>query len=129
MIKNINLKGKDVPCACNALTPFLYTEIFHEDFMRVIIGFRGFSGKGVDDMTDDDIGELTKRSTAFAKMAFVMAKQYEIKEAAKLMTLSEVDFFTWLSEIEPQAFQAPDVMTSIISLWQGNTETTAQQKN
>lgn len=129
MLKIINMKGKDVTCACNALTPFLYTQIFHEDFMRVIIGFRGFAGKDAKNLSDDDIAELTKRSQAFAKLAFIMAKQAELKDAAKLTALTDLDFYTWLSEIEPQAFQAPEVMSSIIGLWQGNSETTATAKN
>jgi len=141
MKKIINFKGQDVTLASNALTPFLYTQIFHEDFMRVIVGFRGVASKhsktnengesvvDVDGMTDDEIAELTKRSESFAKMAFIMAKQAEIGEAARLVNLDTIDFYEWLSEIEPQAFGSADVISGILELWNGNSKTTTNQKN
>lgn len=129
MKKNVNLKGKTIECACNALTPFLFTQIFHEDFLRAIIGFRGYAGKDANILTDDEVAELSKRTEVFSKLCFVMAKQAEIKDAKALMDLSIADFYIWLSDIEPQAFSDAEVMTVLLALWQGNTDTTVESKN
>lgn len=129
MKRTINLKNKSVECACNALTPFLFTQIFHEDFLRAIVGFRGYAGKDTNTLTDDEVAELTKRTEVFSKLAFIMAKQAEIKDAKALMDLSLVDFYEWLSDIEPQAFSDAVVMTELLALWQGNSNTTVESKN
>ena len=129
MQKMLNISGKDTLCACNALTPYLYTQIFGKDFLSQVTGMRSFSGKKTEDMTEADIAEITKRSLTFGEIAFVFAKQAEIKEAAELVKLTKTDYFNWLSDKEPGTFTDARLMADLLALWSGNTTTTTESKN
>lgn len=129
MQKTINIGGKDTLCTCNALTPYLYTQIFRKDFLTQIMGFRNMAGKTAETINDNDVSEISKRTAAFAEMAFVFAKQAEIKTAAELVKLTEIDFYNWLANFEQGAFMNAETMTEILSLWQGNTAGTTESKN
>lgn len=82
MYKDITIGSKTVGMAANALSPYLYKIVFHEDFLRAI----------QKDDPDPDI---------FVKMGFIFMKQAEVKDLSKLTKLNENDFYKWVQEYEP----------------------------
>lgn len=122
MKNEITIDNKTFEMASNALTPILYRQIFKKDFLREITGFKSLKGKKADDYTEDDIDNFSRRSEAFSRIAFVMAKQAEISVAAELVKLTELDYLTWLSDFKNQAFTDAEVLTKILAIWQGNAE-------
>lgn len=82
MYKDVTIGSKTVGMAANALSPYLYKIIFHEDFLKQV-------------QKDDPDPDL------FVKMGFVFAKQAEVNDLAKLTKFSETDFFKWLQDFEP----------------------------
>ena len=77
----VKIGGKDVGMVANAASPYIYKQIFHEDFLQKL--------QASEPETD-----------LFQRMGFVMAKQYEMSELSDLMKLSEEDFFGWLMGFE-----------------------------
>lgn len=130
MKKIIRIGEQEIDCISNALTPFLYTEIFKKDFMIMIASFLKFKGKKREEYTPEDLAFVSKRTSMFAEICFVYAKQAEETDVSKLVALDRNDFFAWLSTIEKaNAFTDSEVINSIIELWIGNIETTTDSKN
>ena len=122
MRRNIIIADKALTMASNAFTPILYRQIFKKDFLREITGFQSLRGKAAKDYTEDDIEVFTSRADAFSRIAFVMTKQAEIEKAADLVKLTTADYFDWISDFENGVFNDATVLSSILSLWQGNAE-------
>lgn len=128
MKKIINVGNKQLECACNAFTPFLYTEIFGKDFLKVVVSFRTYVGKDTENMSDDDVSDITGKTKTFSEMLFVMNKQHQIEKANDLMKLTKADYFDWLMEFEQGDINV-GVMSDVLSLWQGQTKTNVESKN
>ena len=130
MKNEIKIGDKDVVLVANALTPFAYTEIFKKDFLRVLMSFKSLQGKDPNEYTDDDLGFVVARSSAFAEIAFVMAKQGEGKTAAQLINYTRADFLEWLASFEEtNAFLSGEVLGAVLATWQGQATGTAESKN
>lgn len=76
----VKIGTEEVGMVANAASPYIYKNIFHEDFLLKLQAKE----------PDADL---------FQKMAFVMAKQADMK-LDELMSLSEKDFFEWLTQYE-----------------------------
>lgn len=77
----IDIGGKEVAMEANALSPYVYRQLFHEDFLT----------------------ETQKEPPApdlFQKMGFVMAKQAEHLGTAELMKLTIDSFYEWLMQFD-----------------------------
>lgn len=130
MKNEIKIGDKDVCLVANALTPFAYTEIFKKDFLRVLMSFKSLGGKDPSEYTDDDLGFVVSRSSAFAEIAFVMSMQGEGKTAAQLINYTRADFLEWLASFEDtSAFMSGEVLGAILATWQGQATGTAESKN
>lgn len=130
MKNEIKIGDKDVVLVANALTPFVYTEIFKKDFLRVLMSFKTLEGKDQNEYTDDDFGFVLARSASFTEIAFVMAMQGAGKTAAQLVNLSRVDFLTWVSEFDdPNAFLSGEVLNTVLATWQGQAVGGVEAKN
>jgi len=122
MNKEITIGKKTLKMASNALTPILYRQIFKKDFLKEITGLISLKDKKAKDYTEQDINDVTSRSEAFGRLAFVMAKQSELEKASELVKLTEIDYFEWLSNFDAQSFTNASTMTEILKLWKGNAE-------
>ena len=128
MKKIINVGNKQIECACNALTPFIYTEVFGRDFLKVVVSFRTYANKDANNFSDDEMSDITVKTRAFSEMLFVMNKQHQIEKANDLMKLTKADYYDWLSEFEQGDFGI-NVMSDVLSLWQGQADTKVEAKN
>ncbi len=128
MKKIINVGNKQLECACNALTPFIYTEVFGKDFLKVVVSFRTYAGKDTNSFTEDEMSDITIKTRAFSEMLFVMNKQHQIGNADDLMKLTKTDYYNWLADFEQGDFGV-EVMSDVLSLWQGQTKTNVESKN
>jgi len=122
MFRTIKIDEKDIPMASNAFTPILYRQIFKVDFIHEISSLRKLAGKTAKTMTDSEIGQASDKTELFTQLAFVMAKQAELKTIDKLWEINRMSYYEWLTEFEPGAFQNPETMKQIINLWRGNAE-------
>lgn len=145
MKKTIKFKHHSIDCACNALTPILYREIFQRDFLTQLMSFTKVKAydkikdlNGSDEakkkavasiLDEDDVVEIMRRSQIVSEITFVYAKQAEIEDVNKLMNLSKVDYYGWLAGFDNGTFRDSDGFTSVIELWNSNTESTTESKN
>lgn len=77
----VKIGSKDVGMVANAASPYIYKQVFHEDFLS-------------------KLQEAAPDVDTFQKMGFIMAMQDEKSNMADLMKLTEKDFLTWLLEFE-----------------------------
>lgn len=129
MKNEIKLGGVDVKLVSNALTPFVYTEIFRKDFFRVLLALRTLENKDAKTYTDEDFGLVLSRMGSLSEAAFVMAKQGEGLTAAELVQLSHVDYLEWLAGFEADAFQDGATIQAILKTWQGQAVGDVDAKN
>ena len=85
-------------------------------------GFTRLKGKKSETYTDEDTALALDRSQSFSRMAFVMKEQATDKTVKDLVKLTELDFYEWLVNFEPTAFDDIATITDILSLWRSNTE-------
>lgn len=122
MLREIKINDQTIPMASNAFTPILYRQIFKKDFLREITSLRKLKGKNVETMNDSEVNETTDKLSLFTELAFIMAKQAELKQADKLVDLTLLNYYEWLEEFEAGDFRDPKIMGQIIALWQGNAK-------
>lgn len=122
MLREIKINDQTISMASNAFTPILYRQIFKKDFLREIVSLRKLKGKKTTEMTDSEVSETTDKLSLFTELAFVMAKQAELKQADKLVALTMMNYYEWLEEFEASDFKDPKIMSQIIALWQGNAK-------
>lgn len=122
MLKNVKIDEKEIPMASNAFTPILYRQIFKVDFIHEITSLRKLAGKTAETLTDSELGQASDKTELFTQLAFIMAKQAELKLVDKLLEINRMSYYEWLSEFEPGAFKNPETMKQIINLWRGNAE-------
>lgn len=82
MYKDVTIGSKTVGMAANALSPYLYKIVFHDDFLK-------------------EIQKPEPEPDLFVKMGFIFAKQAEVKDLSKLTKLNELDFYKWVQDYEP----------------------------
>lgn len=91
----VTIGDKEVGMVANAATPYIYKNVFHEDFLR-------------------KLQEKTPDTDLFERMAFIMAKQAEIEKMSELMKLTEQGFYEWASQFEPmELLYATDEVSKI----------------
>ena len=129
MKRTIEIENKKIEMASNALTPLAYTEIFKNDFMRVILGFRPLIGVNPEDYTEEQLALSNARAGKFSELAFIYAKQAELKEAATIMELTKRDYYNWLANFGPNAFKDINVINDLLSLWLDNANNNVDAKN
>jgi len=129
MTKDIRIGGEVVPGVANALTPVLYRNIFNRDFMVEISSFAKLKGKKPSEYTTADTALALERSQAFARLAFIMKEQAIGKSVKELVKLTEFDFFEWLTNYEPTAFDNVDTIADVLALWSGNAKSGIEAKN
>lgn len=129
MKRTIEIDNKKIEMASNALTPLAYTEIFKNDFMRVILGFRPLIGVKPEDYTEEQLALSNARAGKFSELAFVFAKQAELKEAAAIMELTKRDYYNWLANFGTNAFKDVNVINDLLALWLDNANNNVEQKN
>lgn len=106
MTKTIMIGDIPVEMQVTGLTPLLYKHIFRRDYFR--------------DVTDSDIPD---RIEIFTRMAFVMAKQAEGANPAKL---NEESFFEWMNQFG--ALDVPNATDEIALFFSGAEEQTVNPK-
>lgn len=122
MLRTIKIDEKEIPMASNAFTPILYRQIFKVDFIHEITSLRNLAGKTAKTLTDSELEQASDKTELFTQLAFVMAKQAELKVVDKLLEINRMSYYEWLAEFEPGAFQNPETMKQIINLWRGNAD-------
>lgn len=122
MLRTIKIDEKEIQMASNAFTPILYRQIFKKDFIREITSLRKLAGKTAKAMTDEELGQVSDKTELFTQLAFVMAKQAELKTPDKFMELNLMSYYEWLTDYEAGSFNNPETMKQIINLWRGNAE-------
>ena len=85
----VKIGEKEVGMVANAASPYIYKQVFHEDFLTKL--------QAKEPETD-----------LFQKMAYIMAKQAELPNLSDLMKLTEQGFYEWLLQ-----FESMDVLYSI----------------
>jgi hypothetical protein len=122
MKKDIHVGDITIACEANAFTPILYRQIFSLDFMAELQGFAKLKGKKPHEYTDDDKALALERVSAFSRLAFCMAEQGTGKPVSDLVGLSKIDFYEWLTQFEPLAFEDVGTISDILTLWRTNAE-------
>lgn len=103
MYGTVEIGGRGIEMVANAASPYRYKQIFREDFLKRAIETNGNETESVD---------------LFVKMGFIMAKQAEKADFAKL---NEDSFFEWLEDFGPSDVQM--AAGEIANIYAGNAET------
>ena len=77
----VKIGSKEVGMVANAASPYIYKQVFHEDFLK-------------------KLQEKDPETDIFQKMGYIMAKQDELENLSDLMKLTEEGFFEWLLQFE-----------------------------
>ena len=77
----VKIGDKEVGMVANAASPYIYKQVFHEDFLT-------------------KLQEKEPETDLFQKMAYIMAKQAEVENLSDLMKLTEAGFYEWLLQFE-----------------------------
>ena len=158
MKTTINVGSKTLELANNAFTPILYRQIFKKDFLALFSSMitknkdvinkalklqavkaefdekkitreeflQKYSEIGFD---SDDLSIVDERADLMSEIAFVMAKQAEIEEAAKLIQLTSLDYYNFLSQFDKNDLRSAAVINELIAFWQGNAVSKVEAKN
>ena len=76
-----------------------------------------------------DLSIVDERADLMSEIAFVMAKQAEIEEASKLIQLTSLDYYNFLSQFDKNDLRSAAVINELIAFWQGNTVSKVEAKN
>lgn len=158
MKTTINVGSKTLELANNAFTPILYRQIFKKDFLALFSSMitknkdvinkalklqavkaefdekkitreeflQKYSEIGFD---SGDLSIVDERADLMSEIAFVMAKQAEIEEASKLIQLTSLDYYDFLSQFDKNDLRSAAVINELIAFWQGNTVSKVEAKN
>lgn len=158
MKTTINVGSKTLELANNAFTPILYRQIFKKDFLALFSSMitknkdvinkalklqavkaefdekkitreeflQKYSEIGFD---SDDLSIVDERADLMSEIAFVMSKQAEIAEASKLIQLTSLDYYDFLSQFDKNDLRSAAVINELIAFWQGNTVSKVEAKN
>ena len=154
MKTTINVGSKSLELANNAFTPILYRQIFKKDFFSMISRnkevvakalkvqalkaeldgekitkeeyLQKFADVGFD---PEDYSIIDEKADLMSELAFIMAKQAEIAEASKLIQLTSLDYYDFLSQFDKNDLRSAAVINELIAFWQGNTVSKVEAKN
>ena len=158
MKTTINVGSKTLELANNAFTPILYRQIFKKDFLALFSSMitknkdvinkalklqavkaefdekkitreeflQKYSELGFD---SGDLAIVDERADLMSEIAFVMAKQAEIEEASKLIQLTSLDYYNFLSQFDKNDLRSAAVINELIAFWQGNAVSKVEAKN
>lgn len=158
MKTTINIGSKTLELANNAFTPILYRQIFKKDFLSLFASMlsrnkevvakalkvqtlkaeldgekitkeeylQKFADVGFD---PEDYSIIDEKADLMSELAFVMAKQAEIEEASKLIQLTSLDYYNFLSQFDKNDLRSAAVINELIAFWQGNTVSKVEAKN
>lgn len=158
MKTTIDVNGKTLELANNAFTPILYRQIFHKDFLALFstmisqnkeviskaraltsvkakldngeISKEEFIEKYSEiDFQESDLKIIDERADLISEITFIMNKQAQIEEAAKLVKLTEFDYYDFLSEFDRNSLRSAEIINKIISFWQNGTAGKVGSKN
>ena len=158
MKTTIDVNGKTLELANNAFTPILYRQIFHKDFLALFstmisrnkeviskaraltsvkakldngeISKEEFIEKYSEiDFQESDLKIIDERADLISEITFIMNKQAQIEEAAKLVKLTEFDYYDFLSEFDRTSLRSAEIINKIISFWQNGTAGKVDSKN
>jgi hypothetical protein len=158
MKTTIDVNGKTLELANNAFTPILYRQIFHKDFLALFstmisrnkeviskaraltsvkakldngeISKEEFIEKYSEiDFQESDLKIIDERADLISEITFIMNKQAQIEEAAKLVKLTEFDYYDFLSEFDRNSLRSAEIINKIISFWQNGTAGKVDSKN
>lgn len=104
----VTIGSKEVGMVANAASPYIYKQVFHEDFLAKLQA----------DNPDTDL---------FQKMGYIMAKQDELDKMSDLMKLTADGFYEWLMQ-----FDAMDIIfasDAISDIYMAQTKASAVPKN
>ncbi len=82
MYSTVKVGDREIEMAANAASPFIYKNIFHEDFLK-------------------KVQEPEPDVEIFQKMGYVMASQAAIDKFSDLMKLNIDTYIEWLAGFEP----------------------------
>lgn len=105
MFKKLTIDGREIEFAANAATPFRYKQVFQKDLLQIL---------GNEDKAEKEGVE------AVTQLAFIMAKQAEKADMAKL-TFDE--FLEWLEEFSAMAFV--ESAEDILNVYMDQTQNTS----
>ena len=77
----------------------------------------------------NNLSIVDERADLMSEIAFVMAKQAEIEEASKLIQLTSLDYYNFLSQFDKNDLRSAAVINELIAFWQGNTVSKVEAKN
>ena len=80
----VKIGEKDVEMLANAASPYLYSQLFHEDFLQII-------------------QQPAPPPNVFEKMGYIMTCQATMKTEELFGGLKITDFYKWLESFEPMA--------------------------
>lgn len=158
MKTTINVGSKTLELANNAFTPILYRQIFKKDFLALFASMisrnkevvakalkvqalkaeldgekitkeeylQKFADVGFD---PEDYSIIDEKADLMSELAFIMAKQAEIAEASKLIQLTSLDYYDFLSQFDKNDLRSAAVINELIAFWQGNTVSKVEAKN
>jgi len=105
MFKKLTIDGKEIEFAANAATPFRYKQVFQKDLLQTLGNEEKAEKEGVE---------------AITQLAFIMAKQAEKADMAKLTT---DEFLTWLEDFSAMAFV--ESAEDILNVYMDQTQNTS----
>lgn len=107
MFSKIKIGDAEVGMLANAASPYIYKQVFHEDFLT-------------------KVQEANPDTDLFQKMGFIFAKQAETENLSDLMKLSLESFFEWLSKFD--VFDVIFATSEIANLYYRQKEGTSSPK-
>ena len=110
MYKVVKIGEKEVPMLSMASVDVYYRQLFHDDPMKL--------------QASEDFGGAESVDFIF-KMGFVMAMRAK-KSRQEMNALTESDYYDWLDELDRGGLF--DAVQSIFSVYEGQSETTADAK-
>jgi len=105
MFKKLTIDGKEIEFAANAATPFRFKQVFQKDLLQILGNEEKAEKEGVEAVT---------------QLAFIMAKQAEKADMAKLTT---DEFLTWLEDFSAMAFV--ESAEDILNVYMDQTQNTS----
>lgn len=114
MRKKVKIGIQDIELVANAASPYLYKQVFHEDYLLQSRKLATEKDPSVVDATAADI---------FIKLAYIMANQATSKDMSRL---NYDGFITWLATFEPN--DVLEAINDIADVWRGQEGTTSIPK-
>lgn len=129
MRTTITIGTQDVPMANSAFTAILYRQLFKKDFLQEMAQLTSLKDKKYADYTEAEKALSLTITDSYSRIAFVMARQGQTNSIDELMKVSITDYYEWMNQFPPNAFQKPDTMAGIIAFWNGNARNDIESKN